>query len=243
LLEVPPEGFALCPCRPVPGHDRDQRAPNRDAYQDGQDVSHADLRTTPPAFSQTRRLTFGETAAKVALDADDRGSSVTTWTRIDFGPNVKLHGVPGELRDALLVDMAARGHAPTATFDQPGWQIEKPCTEWHFDLGGGIFIDEPDAEIVVEGLTMSCWAEQIESVIQNCIKFAPARAFANGQAYHKIHTWPMHALVVTPTQYSMIVDGLVVATPTAIARWTAFEATRKAVAVIQNWEGRSRGKA
>ncbi len=38
------------------------------------------------------------------------------WTRIDFGPNVKLHAVSTELREALLVDMAARGHTPTATF-------------------------------------------------------------------------------------------------------------------------------
>jgi hypothetical protein len=147
---------------------------------------------------------------------------VTTWTRIDFGPNVKLHAVSAELREALLVDMAARGHTPTATFDDPAWGIEKPITEWHLDRGGGVIIGEPIVEITVDGLRVSCWAAQIKDVIRRCRRFGAARTFVNGQVYHKIHTWPAHALVVTPAQYAATIDGLTATMPDADARVEAF---------------------
>lgn len=144
------------------------------------------------------------------------------WTRIDFGPNVKLHAVSTELREALLVDMAARGHTPTATFSYE-WAIEESITEWHLDRGGGVIIGEPIVEItVVDGLCVSCWAAQIEDIIYRCRQFGTVRTFANGQAYHKIHTWPAHALVVTPAQHTAIIDGLTAVVPDANARVDAF---------------------
>lgn len=143
------------------------------------------------------------------------------WTRIDFGPNVKLHAVSTELREALLVDMAARGHTPTATFSYE-WAIEESITEWHLDRGGGVIIGEPIVEITVDGLCVSCWAAQIEDIIRRCRRFGIARTFVNGQAYHKIHTWPAHALVVTPAQHTAIIDGLTAVVPDANARVDAF---------------------
>jgi hypothetical protein len=93
---------------------------------------------------------------------------MTTWTQIDFGERVKFHAVPAELRTALLADMEARNHVPTATFFHPGWQIEEPLSEWHLDLGGGVFVGEPFVEITVDGLLVSCRAYQIEAVIRRC---------------------------------------------------------------------------
>lgn len=153
---------------------------------------------------------------------------MTAWTRIDFGVNVKFHAAPAELHTALLADMAARNYVPTATFEDPDWQIEKPITEWCFDLGGGAFQDEPFVEVTVDGLAVSCRAYQLESVIQRCRKFARVRTFADGQAYHKIHTWPAHSLVVTPTQYAAVIDGLTTRIPEATAQLDVFEAARAA---------------
>lgn len=161
---------------------------------------------------------------------------MTTWTRIDFGPNVRLHAVSAELREALLVDMAARGHVPTATFGDPAWEIEKPITEWHLDRGGGVVIGEPIVEITVDGLCVSCWAAQIEDIIRRCRRFGAARTFVNEQAYHKIHTWPAHALVVTPAQHAAIIDGFTAAVPDANARVDAFiRSARGADAPAPDW--------
>lgn len=151
---------------------------------------------------------------------------MTTWTQIDFGERVKFHAVPAELRTALLADMEARNHVPTATFFHPGWQIEEPLSEWHLDLGGGVFVGEPFVEITIDGLLVSCRAYQIEAVVRRCRKFELTRAFATGQAYHKIHTWPNHSLVVTPTQYSAIIDGLTARIPEANAQLDVFEAVQ-----------------
>lgn len=152
---------------------------------------------------------------------------MTTWIRIDFGVNVKLHAVPAALREALLADMAARNHPPAATFeDDPGWQIEKLITEWHLDLGGGVFMDEPFVETTVDGLVVSCRAYQLQAVIGRCRKFDRIRTFADGQAYHKIHTWPAHSLVVTPVQYAAVIDGLTARIPEANAQLDVFEAAQ-----------------
>jgi hypothetical protein len=153
---------------------------------------------------------------------------MTTWTRIDFGVNVKLHAVSAALREALLANMAARNHVPTATFDHSDWQIEKPITEWCLDLGGGVFTGEPFVDVTVDDLVVSCRAYQLEAVIKRCRKFEPTRMFATGQAYHKIHTWPAHSLVVTPCQYAAVIDGLTACIPEANARLTAFEAAQDA---------------
>ena len=154
---------------------------------------------------------------------------MTTWTRIDFGVNVKLHAVSAALREALLANMAARNHVPTATFDHSDWQIEKPITEWCLDLGGGVFTGEPFVDVTVDDLVVSCRAYQLEAVIKRCRKFEPTRMFATGQAYHKIHTWPAHSLVVTPCQYAAVIDGLTACIPEANARLTAFEAAQDAI--------------
>ena len=153
---------------------------------------------------------------------------MTAWVRVDFGMNVKFHAVPAELREALLVDMAARNHPLAATFEDPDWQIEKPITEWYFDLGGGMFEGEPFVETTVDGLVVSCRAYQLQAVIERCRKFERVRTFANGQTYHKIHTWPGHSLVVTPTQYAAVIDGLTMRIPEASARLDAFEAAQDA---------------
>ena len=154
---------------------------------------------------------------------------MTTWTRIDFGVNVKLHAVPVMLREALLADMAARNHPPAATFeDDPDWQIEKLITEWHLDLGGSVLLGAPLVEITVDDLAVSCWAYQVESVIRRCRKFDRVRTFADGQAYHKIHTWPAHSLVVTPAQYAAVIDGLTARIPEANAQLDVFEAAQDA---------------
>jgi hypothetical protein len=124
------------------------------------------------------------------------------WAFVQFGAEAKeellfkSHYCPVELAADLVTDLESRGGRVSALSD---------VSEGSIDLPGMITADRPWEDLTVGGLKLGIPSQDFGYFAAK-LKCSPARRFASGKEYHKIHGW-LVCVVVTPEQRSgMLAD-------------------------------------
>lgn len=140
------------------------------------------------------------------------------WHRVLF-VGAKTHAVPGCLRADLIADMATRD----VVLDARGLSDRPPVkriNEWALDMGGAMITTEPKVDLCVDNLPMSMLCGQALDIL-DAVRKSPARTFASGRPYHKVHgRW--HCLVLTPRQHRNLTAEVERVAAESHERWRSF---------------------
>ena len=150
----------------------------------------------------------------------------STWFRIAF-EHALTHCVSSELMAPLLYEMATRQH-PIKNFEREYGRESagvlggnpRLITDWAFDLGGGVFANEPRETLNIDGLAIDVSCHHFSAVLHG-VERLTLRTFSGGESYYKTKFW-LHATVLTPAQRDEIVRAMVDRAPVAEARANAF---------------------
>lgn len=154
---------------------------------------------------------------------------MSPWFRCSF-EHALTHCVSSELMAPLLIDMATRGH-PLKNYEKEYGRSAAQSlggnpasmTEWAFDLGGGVFANEPRETFDIDGLSIDVLCHHFGAVLAR-VNSLPLRSFSGGEPYYKTKFW-LHATVLMPAQRDDVVR--IMTERSAVAEQRANDFARK----------------
>ncbi len=123
---------------------------------------------------------------------------MTRWHWLVFN-DAKSHACPEELRAPLVAEMKRRGCSAV-----PG--KSKQTSLIVFDQPGAIITTMPQETVVVGGLSIRLWADEVPGTRTDLTRL-PVRTFKGGAAYRKLHGYA-RCLVLTPSLWAEAIEKL-----------------------------------